>query len=156
SPDYAEAHCGLGSVLAQQGKLDEAVAAYRKALALKPDYADAHCNLGHALQQQGEFRQALEELRRGHELGSKRPGWRYPSAQWVRHCERLVELDEKLRGFLDGKATPASAAEWIELAQFGYHQRRHRAAARLCEKAFAAGPKLADDLGAWHRYKAAC
>ena len=32
--------------LAHTGRVDEAVAAYRKAIALKPDYAESHCNLG--------------------------------------------------------------------------------------------------------------
>jgi tetratricopeptide (TPR) repeat protein len=156
NPKSASLHYNLGNALLQQGNRDEAVAAYRKALALSPDHAEAHCNLGHALRQQGKFRQALEELRRGHELGSKRPGWPYPSAEWVRRCERLVELDEKLPSFLEGKATPASAAECTELAQFCYNQRRHRAAVRFYDKAFAAEPKLADDLSTWHRYNAAC
>jgi hypothetical protein len=40
---------------------------------------------------QGKFRQALEELRRGHELGSKLPGWKLPSAEWVRQCEKLIK-----------------------------------------------------------------
>ena len=43
-PDYAEAHSNLGVALQDQGKLDEAVACYRRALELKPDYADAHTN----------------------------------------------------------------------------------------------------------------
>jgi hypothetical protein len=106
--------------------------------------------------QQGEFRQALDELRRGYELGSKNRNWRYPSAEWARQCERLVELDEKLRGFLDGEAMPANAAERIQLAQFCYNKRLHRAADRLYAEAFAAEPKLADNLGASHRYNAAC
>jgi protein O-GlcNAc transferase len=45
-PDYAEAHNNLGNALNDQGKLDEAVACYRRALELKPDYAEAHNNLG--------------------------------------------------------------------------------------------------------------
>src|SRR5262249_22072973 len=116
-PKYAHAHNDLGAALAGQGKLDEAVAEYRKAIVLKPNLAEAHCNLGRALTQQGEFRQALEELRRGHELGSKNPGWRSPSADWVRQCERLIELDGKLPDFLEGKATRAGAAEAIQLAR---------------------------------------
>ena len=31
--------------LTDQGKLDEAVAAYRQAIRIKPDYAEAHSNL---------------------------------------------------------------------------------------------------------------
>ena len=34
--------------LKDQGKLDEAVACYRRALELKPDFAEAHNNLGNA------------------------------------------------------------------------------------------------------------
>jgi tetratricopeptide (TPR) repeat protein len=42
----------LGNVLYRQKKLDEAVAAYNKAIALRPDYALAHHNLGIALAEQ--------------------------------------------------------------------------------------------------------
>ena len=54
SPIYAEAHNNLGNALKDLGKLDEAVASYHKALAIKPDYAEAHNNLGNALQDLGD------------------------------------------------------------------------------------------------------
>ena len=54
-PDYAEAHNNLGNALQDQGKLDEAIACYRRALELKPDYAEAHTNLGIALQARGSW-----------------------------------------------------------------------------------------------------
>ena len=41
-------------MLKEQGKLDEAVACYRRALELKPDYAEAHNNLGNRLEGAGE------------------------------------------------------------------------------------------------------
>ena len=50
-----------------------------------------------ALQKQGDFRGALEEMRRGHALRSKRPFWPHPSDQWLRQCEHLVELDQRLQ-----------------------------------------------------------
>ena len=53
-PDFAEAHNNLGNALQEPGKLDEAIACYRRALELKPDYAEAHNNLGNALQGPGE------------------------------------------------------------------------------------------------------
>jgi serine/threonine protein kinase/Tfp pilus assembly protein PilF len=68
-------------------ELDEAIREYRAAIELKPDYAEAHCNLGYVLRQQGKYAEALAALRQGHALGSKRPGWRYPSAQWVKDTE---------------------------------------------------------------------
>ena len=54
-PDYAEAHNNLGNAFKEQGKLDEAVACYRRALELKPDYAEAHNNLGNALRTRGSW-----------------------------------------------------------------------------------------------------
>jgi serine/threonine protein kinase/tetratricopeptide (TPR) repeat protein len=154
--DYAEAHYNLGCALGTKGERDEAITAYRAAIRLKPDYAQAHCNLGSNLKQKGQFREALEELRRGHDLGSRTPSWRYPSAQWVRECERLIELDAKLPAILEGKTRPASADERIELAVLCSLKGLHRAAAGFYEEAFAEQPKLADDLAAGHRYDAAC
>jgi serine/threonine protein kinase/tetratricopeptide (TPR) repeat protein len=154
--DNALAHYSLGNALAVKGQLDEAIAAYREAIRLKKDHAEALCNLGHALRRQGAFQQALEALRHGHELGSRDPRWRYPSAQWVRQCERLVELDEQLPNFLAGKTTPASPAERIEVAGLCSLKRLHHAAARFYTDAFTAQPSLADQLGAGHRYNAAC
>jgi len=153
---HCKAHYNLGNALREKGDFPGAIAEYRQAIALDPDYAFAHCNLGLALwRYQGEFRQALEELRRGHELGAKDSRWRYPSAQWVRQCERLVELDTRLPDFLAGNATPASPAERIELAGLCSLKRLHGAATRFYEQAFAADPKLAEHVDA-HRYNAAC
>ena len=67
-PDYAEAHNNLGVAFEDQGKLDEAVACYRRALELKPDYAEAHNNLGDALQGQGKLDEAVACYRRALEL----------------------------------------------------------------------------------------
>src|SRR5262249_9760714 len=39
-------HLSLGTALARAGSADEAIAAYRQAIALKPDFALAHFNLG--------------------------------------------------------------------------------------------------------------
>jgi eukaryotic-like serine/threonine-protein kinase len=146
----------LGNVLRKMGRLKEAIAEFREAIQIRKDDAAAHFYLGLALSQQGEFREALKELRLGHELGSKRTNWPHPSAQLVRRCERLVELDEKLPGFLGGKIAPASPAERAELAGLCALKRLPRAAARFFEEAFVADPKLADDLDAGHRYDAAC
>ena len=41
------------------GKLDEAVASYRKALAIKLDFAEAHNNLGGALRDLGKLEEAM-------------------------------------------------------------------------------------------------
>jgi Flp pilus assembly protein TadD len=44
-PGYAEAHNNLGSVLAQAGRVREAIAEYEEALRIRPGYAKARANL---------------------------------------------------------------------------------------------------------------
>jgi serine/threonine protein kinase/tetratricopeptide (TPR) repeat protein len=155
--DFAAAHYNLGIALWNKGRLDDAVAPFREAVRINQDYAEAHGNLGSLLQQQGQFHEALGELRRSHELGSRDPQWPSGlSAQKVRECERLVELDRKLAAFRRGKFTPASPRERLELAGLCSLKRLHRAAARFCEEAFAKQPELANDLTLAYRYNAAC
>ena len=49
----------LGAAFQSQGKFDEAVAAFNKALLIKPDYAEAHSNMGVALTDQGKPEEAV-------------------------------------------------------------------------------------------------
>ena len=55
----------------------------------QPGSRRGQCHLAWALRKTGRFADALEHFRRGHELGSKYPGWNRPSADWVRDCQRL-------------------------------------------------------------------
>ncbi len=155
-PDLAKAHYNLGIALKAHGKVDEAIAEYRAAIRFEPDLAEAHCNLGNALLTQGKFREALAELRRGHELGSKRPGWAYPSANWVRRAERRVVLEGRLPAVLRGFEKPKDAAETLEVADLAYEAKQFDRSAQLYVAAFQAEPKLAEDMGASSRYDAAC
>ena len=50
----------MGNALQEQGKLEEAIEAYNKALAIKPDYAEAYYNMGNALKEQGKLEEAIE------------------------------------------------------------------------------------------------
>jgi serine/threonine-protein kinase len=153
--DDAEVRFNLGLALHVKGQLNEAITEYREATRLKKDDAKAYCNLGLALQSQGEIGAAVEALRRGHEIGSRRPGWTHPSAHWLHQAERLAELERRLPALLEGKATPAGLDERIGLAELCALKRLNRAAVRFHEEAFAAKPGLADDLDAGRRYKAA-
>jgi tetratricopeptide (TPR) repeat protein len=155
-PDYALAHYNLGIDLKAQGKVTEAMAEYRETIRLKPDFAEAHCNLGHLLSHQGQFREALAEYRRGHELGSKRAGWPYPSAQWVRQAERMVALEPRLPAVIRGDDKPKDATEGIELADVAYKTKQFGPSARLYAESFQADPKLAEDMKVGNRYNAAC
>jgi tetratricopeptide (TPR) repeat protein len=48
----------LGNTLQELGRLDEAEASHRQAIALKPDYAEAHSNLGNTLKELGKLDEA--------------------------------------------------------------------------------------------------
>jgi serine/threonine-protein kinase len=154
-PKHAGAHYNLGNTLRDKGQVDDAMACYKNAIALSPKFAEAHCNLGHALGRQGRFAESLEALRRGHELGSKQPGWPYPSAAWVRRAQQLAALEAKVPAFLKGEFQPKDTAEGLALVAVCQGKKLHTAAARLYADAFAADPRLADDRRAPHRYNAA-
>ena len=51
----------LGSLLAKEGKFDEAIDHYKTALTWKPEYPEAHFFLGNALDQQGKLDAAISE-----------------------------------------------------------------------------------------------
>ena len=54
----------MGNALQQQGKLEEAIEAYTKALAIKPDYAEAYNNMGIVLQEQERLEEAIEAFKK--------------------------------------------------------------------------------------------
>jgi len=62
--DVAAFHCNLGLALLAQNRIQEAVAAYRRALMLQPNYFEAHNNLGIALQAQGNLDEAVASFER--------------------------------------------------------------------------------------------
>jgi tetratricopeptide (TPR) repeat protein len=155
-PDDAEARLNLGVVLSQQGKVDDAILEYRKVIQIRPDLAEAYCNLGLALRDKGEFVEALSCLRRGHDLGRRNPHWLHPTAQWVKECEKLVELDARLSRVRASKAVVAEAQEKIAFADLCYKKRHFEQAARFYEEALNQQPSLADDRKASIRYNAAC
>ena len=50
----------MGNALKDQGKLDEAIEFYNKAISIKPDFAEAYYNMGNALKAQGKLEEAIE------------------------------------------------------------------------------------------------
>jgi tetratricopeptide (TPR) repeat protein len=155
-PKYAPALYGLGNVLQDKGRLNEAITCFRKCVEINPKHAEAHCNLGHALADQGQFAESLAALRRGHEVGSKQSGWGYPSAGWVREAEQRAAMVGKLDAFLKGEFKPSKTSERLGLAELCRRRKLHATEASLYADALAAEPRLASNLPAGHRYRAAC
>ena len=155
-PKLATAHANLGIALGQKGQLDEAIACFKKAITLDSKFAEPHCNLGHALAHQGLFAESLAAFKRGHELGTKQPGWRYPSVAWVRQAEAKAALEAKLPAFLNREFQPGDNQERLVLVTVCQAKKLHQAATGLYIAAFATDSKLASNIQTGHRYDAAC
>src|SRR5262249_569937 len=70
-PKSALAHNNLGAALANQGKREEAIPEYRKAIELDPKYALPHNGLGNALAYRGKLDEAVIEYRRAMPIDPK-------------------------------------------------------------------------------------
>lgn len=64
NPDDCAAYANLGTALIEAGRQDEAVASYRRALALSPYHVQARMNLGITLLRMGKIDEAEVHLRR--------------------------------------------------------------------------------------------
>jgi hypothetical protein len=89
-------------------------------------------------------------------LGTRQPGWRYPSVQWVADAEHMAALAARLPALLKGNDRPKDVAERLALAQLCYDTKRQAAAARFWAEALVADRKLGEGRQSWHRYNAAC
>jgi serine/threonine-protein kinase len=153
---YTQAYLNLGVALADRGAVEGAVGCFRKVIEIDPKHAKAYLNLALLLRRQGRFAESLAAMRRGHELGSKQPGWHYPSAAWVRLAERLADLEAKLPAFLKGELKPTDRRERLGLIGVCQAKKLHHAATRLYADAFAADAKLVENATTALRYTAAC
>jgi tetratricopeptide (TPR) repeat protein len=119
-PDYAEAHYTLGYALAEQGKLDDAVVYYRRALALAPN-ANGHNNLGTTLEKQNKLDDAAAQFRRALELEPQHATAHYNLGNNLRVKGRYEEAIAHFKQSIAGR--PDSADAWnnmgIALAEHG-------------------------------------
>jgi tetratricopeptide (TPR) repeat protein len=146
----------LGVTLASMHDDEEASHDFEEALKLWPDNAELLCNAGTALVRLGEFSAGLDKLRRGHELGSKLPGWKYPSANWVARAERMVALGKRLESVESGRGKRPTPDELVELAEKVCRPKKNFAqAAALYARAFDEEPGLKVQRSASYLHDAA-
>lgn len=165
-PKHGGAQYHLALLLSEneKGNLEEAEKLYRDSIKYG-DFPEASCNLAGILKRRGDFAEALKWYRHGHELAMKIPpdggirksGWNYPSLQWVKETEVLVEMDEKLAKDLKGEYKDRTLTDTLELAAFcTLHKKRYAAGAKYYAEAFASSEKLEGEKRARHLYDAAC
>jgi Flp pilus assembly protein TadD len=122
-------HYEIGTTLAQQGRLDEAIIYFRKALRIKPDFADAHYSLAMALEAQGILNEAIYHY---NQALSIEPNWPLPlnGIAWIlaehpdpnmRNPRQAVELAEKaarLTNYQDASILDTLAAGYASAGRF--------------------------------------
>ena len=144
-PDDPFAHLVLGTALAQRGRLDEAITEYQETVRLKPDFAEVYFHLANQLKAQGRYAESLAAFERGHELGSKRSNWAYPSEKWIEQARRVAGVERRFPAFMRGDAKPATLTERLDFAHVAHTRGLHSTSARLWAEVFALEPKLAND-----------
>src|SRR5262249_1943963 len=152
NPRYVQPHYNLGIALANKGEADGAIACFRNVIALDPKSAQAQNILGILLQDKGQVDEAIACFRKALALDPKDANARGHLAK----AERLAAARDKFAAFQNGTYTPATPSERLDLVEWRRVKKLHHTAAGLYAAAFAADPRLADDLKAAHRYNAAC
>jgi uncharacterized protein (TIGR02466 family) len=92
----AEAWATIAGAQRDQGKLAEAEASYRKALAVRPEYSVARHNLGALLGQLERAEESLAELDRAAQLGATGPELHFNRARAFTELGRFDEADATL------------------------------------------------------------
>jgi protein O-GlcNAc transferase len=101
-------YVNLGALLQEQGRLDEALAAFDAALALDPAYTEAHFNRGVVLAQQGRPEQAVEAYSAAVRL---RPDYVEAATNAAIALQELGRLDEAAAAFEHAAKLSPGAAE---------------------------------------------
>ena len=114
------AHNNLGTILQAQGKLDQAISHYRRALEVNPNYAEAHSNLGLCMFARGRSKEALSYYRNAIEI---EPTY---TIAYVNLANALLEqgdTDEALRNYRQAlQLSPNHAVAHANLANVLFEQ----------------------------------
>ncbi|MGA3284672.1 MAG: tetratricopeptide repeat protein [Verrucomicrobiota bacterium] len=73
NPDCLMAHYNLGNLLSNQGRIEEAMEHYHKALQINPNFSKALYNLGMALAAKGRFDEAIKNFYRAIQINPNYP-----------------------------------------------------------------------------------
>jgi tetratricopeptide (TPR) repeat protein len=95
-PNDVEAHNNLGTAWRRIGRLDDAVASYRRALAIKSDVAEVHNNLGNTLKDLGRFGEAVSAFRRALDL---KPDFAKPYNNLGNALQDLGQLEDAVASY---------------------------------------------------------
>jgi predicted O-linked N-acetylglucosamine transferase (SPINDLY family) len=142
----AEQYNERGNLLADQGRLDEAVSSYKKALEVKPDFAGAWNNLGIAFKDQGLLDNAIFCYQRALTIAPAFAGAHNNLGNALKERGRSEEATDCYRKAL--ALVPESVQVNTNLANVLYDQDRHYEALSCFQKALATNT----DISLLHKY----
>ena len=141
-PTLAAAHSTLGRVLRDQGKLDEAVAAYRKAVTLEPQNAAFHNDMGNVLAEQGQMEEGIACYRKALEIRPEYAEAQNNLANLYQMTGRLEEAETSYRKAVD--LTPGYTEAHRNLASLLYRRGRLPEAIAALQKAVSLNPEFGE------------
>jgi len=152
--EEADAHINLGKALRRMGRVDEALAHFRQAVAIRPAYALAYASLGTALSQTGHVEEAVSNYRKALEI---EPGdvttlnnlaWLLATSPSFRNGAKAVELATQANQFTGGENPVILRTLAAAYAESGRFPEAVEAAKRALQLAGVEGNiYLADALG---------
>lgn len=135
-------HSNRGIVLQDMGRMDDAIAAYRRALQLRPDAAAVHCNLGSCLQAQMKWQEAIPAFEACLRLAPRHA----PALNGLGYClmfvDQLPQAEAALRAATE--ADPKFAHAWTNLGVLNWTRGRLDAALENFHASLAIDPRQAD------------
>jgi Tfp pilus assembly protein PilF len=147
-PDSPEALVNIGNILLGRGQYVEAEAQCRQALRLHPDFPEAYVAriiLGRILQRMGRLAEAEAECREALRLRPDFPDAHGTMGTILTEEKKPAEAEAEYRDAL--RLRPDYSEAHVNLGILLAGQGKHAEAARHIAEAFAANPKLANNLG---------
>jgi tetratricopeptide (TPR) repeat protein len=143
-PDYAEAHCNLGSALEALDRPAEAIACYEAALAVQPNLTGAYNNLGNALRKLGRINEAMGHYQRALDI---KPDYAEAHRNLAKALLVLGRNEEAIGHYQQSLATtPAQAEVYNNIGAAHHILGRFEDAYRAYEQAVALTPRKATIL----------
>ena len=147
----------LGATLQAEGRVDEAVDHYHRAIALAPGYPPAYNNLATAQRARGQLAEAVATYQQALRLRAEYPEAQYNLANALMEAGKPAEAVDHFRIALQTIPASVDVRNNLGIALIGQGKRdeaiaEFREALRLDPGSVKAHRNLADALGSAHRY----
>ena len=132
----------LGASIAQTGKLDDAIEAYKKTISLKPDFADPYYNMGNVFKDQGKLNQAITAYNKALLL---KPNYEKAYNNMGLVFQNQGKIDEAIEAYNKSiSINPDYAQAYTNLGITLQHQRKFDKAIEAYNKALSLNPNCSE------------